>query len=88
MLVKLSKICFSLKVTVFQGVYVTHIYYANTNSFKLAINEITEKGEVGEKFFLTLHSRFAEEWQNNPTVKSFTNKMGNALIIFQSKQFI
>jgi hypothetical protein len=59
-------------------VYVNHTHYAKTNSCKLALDEITEKGEVGEKFFLTLHSSFAEEWQKNPTVKSFTEKNGKA----------
>jgi hypothetical protein len=69
-------------------VYVTQIHYAYTNSFKLVLDEITEKGIVGERFFLTLHSRFAKEWENNLTVKSFTKRTGNALLIFQSRWFM
>lgn len=73
---------------IFQGVYDNQIHYDNTNSFKLAINEISEKGDVGEKFFLTLHSKVAEEWQNNATVKLFTKKIGKAIIVFQSRWFM
>ncbi|XP_057381586.1 uncharacterized protein LOC130704126 [Daphnia carinata] len=68
---------------IFMGIWVNQLYYNNTQSYKLTIDEISENGTVGSRYFLTLHSKSAEEWHNNATVKSITKGVGKGLIIFQ-----
>ncbi|KAK4014816.1 hypothetical protein OUZ56_027326 [Daphnia magna] len=68
---------------IFMGIWVNQLYYNNTKSYKLTIDEISENGIIGSRFFLTLHSKVAEEWHNNATVKSITKGAGKGLIIFQ-----
>ncbi|KAI9553110.1 hypothetical protein GHT06_021002 [Daphnia sinensis] len=68
---------------IFMGIWVNQLYYNNTKSYKLTIDEISENGIIGSRFFLTLHSKPAEEWHNNATVKSMTKGFGKGLIIFQ-----